>query len=137
MVASLAKAFSAGGAVLALPDAETARLVRSCGSTMIFSGPLQPALIGAAIASARVHLSKELSERQDKLRERIQLFNTLAEARGIPLGSPAATPIRFVKTGDNRSDLPDGRRSDERRLLHQHRGLPGGVEAPAVVSASP
>ena len=68
---------------------------------MIFSGPLQPALIGAAIASARVHLSKELSERQDKLRERIQLFNTLAEARGIPLGSPAATPIRFVKTGDN------------------------------------
>jgi 7-keto-8-aminopelargonate synthetase-like enzyme len=100
MVASLAKAFSAGGAVLALPDAETARLIRTCGSTMIFSGPLQPALIGAALASARVHLSKELSERQEKLGERIQLFNALAEARGIPLGSPAATPIRFVKTGD-------------------------------------
>ena len=101
MVASLAKGFSAGGAVLALPDRETARLVRRCGSTMIFSGPLQPALIGAAIASARLHLSKELSERQEKLRGRIELFNTLAEARGIPLGSPAATPIRFVKTGDN------------------------------------
>ena len=70
---------------------------------MIFSGPLQPALIGAAIASARVHLSTELSERQDELRERIELFNTLAEARGIPLGSPAATPIRFVETGDNRT----------------------------------
>ena len=68
---------------------------------MIFSGPLQPALIGAAIASARVHLSKELSERQDKLRDRIQLFNTLAAARAVPLGSPAATPIRFVETGDN------------------------------------
>ena len=101
MVASLAKAFSAGGAVLALPDAETARLIRRCGSTMIFSGPLQPALIGAAIASAHVHLSKELGERQEKLRDRIELFNTLAEARGVPLGSPAATPIRFVKTGDN------------------------------------
>ncbi len=101
MVASLAKGFSGGGAVLALADAETARLVRSCGSTMIFSGPLQPALIGAGMASARVHLSKELSERQGKLGDRIQLFNTLAEARGIPLGSPAATPIRFVKAGDN------------------------------------
>jgi 7-keto-8-aminopelargonate synthetase-like enzyme len=103
MVASLAKAFSAGGAVLALPDVETARLVRRCGSTMIFSGPLQPALIGAAIASARVHLSPELSERQHELRERIDLFNTLAEARSIPLGSPAATPIRFVEMGDNRT----------------------------------
>jgi 7-keto-8-aminopelargonate synthetase-like enzyme len=103
MVASLAKAFSAGGAVLALPDLETARLVRRCGSTMIFSGPLQPALIGAAIASARVHLSAELAERQEQLRARIHLFNTLAEARGLPLGSPAATPIRFVEMGDDRA----------------------------------
>jgi len=103
MVASLAKSFSAGGAVLALPDVETAGLVRRCGSTMIFSGPLQPALIGAAIASARVHLSAELTERQARLRERIQLFNTLAEARGLPLGSPAVTPIRFVEMGDNRA----------------------------------
>ena len=108
MVASLAKGFSAGGAVLALPAPETARLVRRCGSTMIFSGPLQPALIGAALASARLHLSRELSERQEKLRDRIVLFNTLAEARGIPLGSPAATPIRFVKTGDNEATYQMG-----------------------------
>lgn len=101
MVASLAKAFSAGGAVVVLPDAETARLVRTCGSTMIFSGPLQPALIGAGIASARIHLSTEISQRQAKLMERIRLFNDLAGERGIPLGSTAATPIRFVKVGSN------------------------------------
>jgi 7-keto-8-aminopelargonate synthetase-like enzyme len=100
MVGSLAKAFAAGGAVLAFPDAETARLVRACGSTMIFSGPLQPALLGAAIASARLHLSDELAERQARLRERIRLFNALAGARGLPLGSPAPTPIRFVRLGD-------------------------------------
>jgi 7-keto-8-aminopelargonate synthetase-like enzyme len=101
MVASLAKAFAAGGAVIATPDAETARLIRSCGSTLIFSGPLQPALLGAAIASARVHLSAEIDDRQRKLMERIRLFNDLATARGLPLGSPAETPIRFVRTGDN------------------------------------
>jgi len=101
VVASLAKAFSAGGAVMVFPDAETARLVRTCGSTMIFSGPLQPALLGAAIASARVHLSPEIHERQKKLMDRICLFNGLAGARGLPLGSAAATPIRFVRTGDN------------------------------------
>ena len=101
MIASLAKAFSAGGAVMVFPDAETARLVRTCGSTMIFSGPLQPALLGAAIASARVHLSSEIVQRQRRLIDRIRLFNELAAARGLPLGSAAETPIRFVRTGSN------------------------------------
>lgn len=101
MVASMAKAFAAGGAVIVFPDAETALLVRACGSTLIFSGPLQPALLGAAIGSARVHLSNEIAERQAKLRTRIHLFNDLVAARGLPLGSTDATPIRFVKTGEN------------------------------------
>ena len=99
MVASLAKAFAAGGAVVVTPDAETARFIRSCGSTLIFSGPLQPALLGAGIASARIHLSDEIHQRQDQLLERISLFNALAEERGLPLGSPSETPIRFVRIG--------------------------------------
>jgi 7-keto-8-aminopelargonate synthetase-like enzyme len=98
---SMGKAFGAGGAVLTFPDAESARLVRTCGSTLIFSGPMQPALVGAAIASAKIHLSPEIHERQRKLRERIRLFNTLAAERGLSVGSPAETPIRFVATGDN------------------------------------
>jgi 7-keto-8-aminopelargonate synthetase-like enzyme len=100
VVAGFAKAFGASGAVLVLPDAETARLIRTCGSTMIFSGPLPPATLGAAIASARIHLSDEIHQRQRKLMERITLFNGLADARGLPLGSPEATPIRFVRIGD-------------------------------------
>jgi 7-keto-8-aminopelargonate synthetase-like enzyme len=98
---SMGKAFGAGGAVLIFPDAESARLVRTCGSTLIFSGPMQPALLGAAIASAKIHLSAEIHDRQRKLRERIRLFNTLAVERGLPLAAPNETPIRFVGTGDN------------------------------------
>jgi len=101
MVASLAKAFAAGGGVLVFPDAETARLVRTCGSTLIFSGPLQPALLGAGIASARVHLSGEIIDRQRRLMDRIRLFNDLAAARGVPLATTAPTPIRFVAIGGN------------------------------------
>jgi len=96
---SLAKAFAAGGAVLLFPDEETARLVRTYGSTMIFSGPLQPPLLGAAIGSARVHLTPEIDARQRTIAERIQLFDRLAGARGVPLGSADATPIRFVRIG--------------------------------------
>ncbi|HLK88847.1 MAG TPA: aminotransferase class I/II-fold pyridoxal phosphate-dependent enzyme [Polyangia bacterium] len=100
LVASLAKGFASGGAVLAFPDAETARLVRTCGSTLIFSGPLQPALLGAAIASARIHHSDEIGARQTQLEMRIHLFNGQARARHVPLAAEAATPIRFVPLGD-------------------------------------
>jgi 7-keto-8-aminopelargonate synthetase-like enzyme len=78
-----------------------ARLVRTCGTSLIFSGPLQPALIGAGVASARIHLSDELAQRQGRLLERIDLFGALAAARGLPLGSSARTPIRFVAVGDD------------------------------------
>ena len=33
--------------------------------------------------------------------DRILRFNALADARGLPLGSPDVTPIRFVRTGDS------------------------------------
>jgi len=97
---SMAKSFAASGGVLVFPDQEWARLVRTCGSTLIFSGPLQPPVLGAAIASARVHLSNEIHERQAKLSERIRLFNDLAGEHGLPLATTEATPIRFVKTGE-------------------------------------
>jgi len=100
VAASLSKTFGAGGAVLVLPDEETARLIRACGSTLIFSGPMQPALVGVAIASARIHLSSEIHERQAKLMDRIRLFNRLAAERNVPLGSAEETPIRFVSIGD-------------------------------------
>ena len=64
IAASLSKGFAGGGGALIFPDKETARLVRTCGGPLIFSGPLQPALLGANIASARIHLSPEIERRQ-------------------------------------------------------------------------
>src|SRR5258705_9410735 len=109
-----AKAFSASGAAMVFPDIETAKLVRACGSTMIFSGPLQPALLGAAIASARLHLSDEIVSRQVQLGERIALFNSLAAASDLALASPAATPIRFIKIGSE-TEASDA----AERLIHE------------------
>src|SRR6185436_14972501 len=57
LVTSLNKAFAAGGGCLVYPNDDWKRKVRNCGSTMIFSGPVQPPLLGAAIASAQIHLS--------------------------------------------------------------------------------
>ncbi len=96
---SMSKGFSAGGAVLVFPDTESLRRVRTGGGPMIFSGPLQPPVLGAAIASARIHLSDELPAMQQNLLDRVRLCNRLMLDKGLPLISHALTPIRFVGVG--------------------------------------
>ncbi|HWZ91542.1 MAG TPA: aminotransferase class I/II-fold pyridoxal phosphate-dependent enzyme, partial [Polyangiaceae bacterium] len=95
----LSKAFAAAGAAFVFSDDETRRLVRACGSTLIFSGPLQPGQLGAGIASARLHLSGELLGRQSVLRKRIELFNELCQDCGLRLRDSSESPIRFIEVG--------------------------------------
>ena len=73
---------------------------------MIFSGPVQPPMLGAALASARIHLSPELHDLQRALRERIELCTQLLSQHGIALASNG-TPICFVPIGDR--NWPGGR----------------------------
>lgn len=95
----LSKAFAAAGAAFVFNDEETRRLVRSCGSTLIFSGPLQPGQIGAGIASAKLHLSEELEVRQRVLSQRIERFNELALDAGLRLRDSSESPVRFLEIG--------------------------------------
>ena len=107
----LSKAFAAAGAAFVFSDLDTRRLVRSCGSTLIFSGPLQPGQIGAGIASARLHLSGELQDLQLLLSRRIELFNELSIDSGLRLRDRSLSPVRFIEIGaeeqalDRASDL--------------------------------
>ena len=48
---SLNKAFSAAGGLLALPTRELVDRVRRCGGPILFSGPIQPPMLGAAVGS--------------------------------------------------------------------------------------
>jgi hypothetical protein len=42
-----------------------------CGGSMLFSGPMQPPMLGAALASAKLHLTPEIVALQDELRDRV------------------------------------------------------------------
>src|SRR5688572_23501395 len=97
----LSKSFATGGAALVLPRAELARRILACGSTFIFSGPLQPAQLGAGIASAQIHLSPEIEVFQRRLRERIDAFDRVAHELGVPLRVRSPSPIRFVEIGND------------------------------------
>jgi len=96
---SLNKAFAAAGGALVFPNEALKRRVRICGGPMIFTGPIQPPMLGAAVASARVHLSDEMPRLQAELLERIRCANRVAAELGLPLVSSAEVPIRFVGVG--------------------------------------
>jgi 7-keto-8-aminopelargonate synthetase-like enzyme len=96
---SLNKAFSAAGGAIVFSDAATRDKVRYAGGPMLFSGGIQPPMLGAAVASAKLHLTPELHELQRKLRARIERVHDQADALGIPLASTDPTPIAFIPCG--------------------------------------
>ena len=96
---TLAKAFCAGGAVLVFANAEDRVRVRHCGGPMLFSGPLQPALLGAALGSAKLHLQPEFAELQQGLARRIDRAHDLARDLGVTFCATDRTPIIFVRCG--------------------------------------
>jgi hypothetical protein len=105
IAASLNKAFAAAGGVIVFPTRAQEQRVRQCGSTIMFAGPVQPPMLGAAIASAKIHLSPEIEVLQSRLLDRIQYVNQCARKLDIPLVSESEVPIRYVGLGVNAAAL--------------------------------
>jgi 7-keto-8-aminopelargonate synthetase-like enzyme len=97
---SLNKAFSAAGGALIVPNEEFRNRVRFAGAAMMFSGPIQPPMLGAAVASAKIHLTPEFTELQRTLHARIRRMRELAKTHGIALTTSDPTPIVFVPCGE-------------------------------------
>jgi 7-keto-8-aminopelargonate synthetase-like enzyme len=100
---SLNKAFAAGGGAMIFPTREMANLVRRSGGPMVFSGALQPPLLGAAVASARLHLSPELATLQAALLQRLELTVRLARELHVPLGVESLNPVFFLRGGSTKN----------------------------------
>jgi len=95
---SLAKAFGTGGGALIFHDSSLRERVQSCGGPQIFSGQLAPAVLGAAITSADIHLSQELPWLQHELSARIAQTRSMLHARDIAPVCGFPGPIVFVGT---------------------------------------
>lgn len=96
LATSLAKGFATGGAVMVYPNKEMARKVRTCGGPLITSGPLQPAQLGAAVASASIHLTEEIYSMQEELHERIKFTNLMLKKYHLPVIAENNSAIFFV-----------------------------------------
>jgi 7-keto-8-aminopelargonate synthetase-like enzyme len=96
---SLAKGFGNNGGVLVFNTEEEKRLINNCGSSFIFSGPLQPAVLGAIVETAKIHLTEEIDQLQNDLFEKMLFFVQYAKELNLPLVSTALTPIFYVGIG--------------------------------------
>ncbi|WP_447641978.1 MULTISPECIES: aminotransferase class I/II-fold pyridoxal phosphate-dependent enzyme [Chitinophagaceae] len=103
VASSMAKAFATGGGILVFPSKEMARRVRTCGAPFNSSGPLQPATLGAAVASAKIHLTDEIRSLQQALADRIKYANELFSKTALPVISNYDSAIFFI--GTSSSDL--------------------------------
>lgn len=96
---SLGKAYGAGGGVMVFPNQEAYRRVHDYGKTGIFSIQLPPPVLGAAVASAKIHLSPEIYTKQKQLQDKIKYFNQTARLLDIPLFTDDISPVKFICLG--------------------------------------
>lgn len=99
LLTSLGKAYGSSGGVAIFPDVETKSLVRNCGNTLIFTSPLTPPVLGAAIASANIHLSDDIYKLQNALQQRMAYFTRRASELSLPLVSTGESPVFFLGIG--------------------------------------
>ncbi len=99
LATSLNKSFAASGGLLIFPNQEMYRKVKNCGSTMIFSGPIQPPMLGAGIASAKLHQSEAFSDLQDEFEQKIAFTNHKLSALGLPQYARTNSPLFFIPVG--------------------------------------
>jgi 7-keto-8-aminopelargonate synthetase-like enzyme len=97
---SLSKCFGAGcGGVLVAANRTYQQLIRTLGSTMIFSSPMPPPMLGAAIKSADIFLSSELPKLQRALANNIGLFRSYLDEANFCTPSSLFSPVQYVLIG--------------------------------------
>lgn len=96
---TLSKTFGASGAVLVCSNSKMYHEIKTFGGPLTFSAQLEPASIGAATASADIHLSPEIYTLQQELRERVAYFNELLKQTDLPLIDENISPVFYIGTG--------------------------------------
>lgn len=99
LVTSLGKGFGAGGSAIVCPDKEAYDKVLNLGTPLMFTSPPEPATLGAIISSAKIHLSPEIIERQEKINTLMDYFYNKAKLLDLPIIDYTHTPIALVATG--------------------------------------
>jgi 7-keto-8-aminopelargonate synthetase-like enzyme len=113
LVTGLTKAFGSFGGLMVYPEEDACRLVKNCSKAFIFSVQIPPVMMGATLASAKIHLTPEIYSLQEELRSRVEFFNSTAKKLKLPLINETNSPICFIGVG-----RPDVGYNMVRRLMN-------------------
>ncbi|MCX6291455.1 MAG: aminotransferase class I/II-fold pyridoxal phosphate-dependent enzyme [Bacteroidetes bacterium] len=114
LTTGLTKAFGTAGGVLVFPNEESKIKVKNCSKAIIFSIQMPPMILGATIASSKIHLSDEINIFQKELHQKVDFFNRRAKELELPLIGETISPIGFIGVGK-----PDVGFNMVRRLMNQ------------------
>jgi 8-amino-7-oxononanoate synthase len=106
IAASLGKGFGASGALLMLATQRQEDLFRRFALAFAFSVPVNLAGVGGAIASANLHRTQELLDRQVLLADRIRQFDSIIDSEQASL----PFPIRTITLGNEHAAIRAARR---------------------------
>ncbi len=113
LTTGLTKAFGVAGGLLIYPDEKHLQLIRNTSKAFIFSIQMPPMVLGAVIASAKIHLTDEIYTMQNELKTKIDYFNNKAKELQLPLINENDSPIMFIGVGK-----PDTGYNMVRRLMN-------------------
>ena len=100
---SLSKAFGAIGGLIALPTKEDIKFFKCYAPVYVFGGPPALPAVDAAIASAKIHLSKEIEVLQEKLWKNVHYFDWFIKEMNFEqhiANIGVMSPIRGVRIGN-------------------------------------
>lgn len=105
LISTLAKGFGCVGGTAIFGDEEMYEKVNLFGGPLTYSHPLSPGTAGAAIASAKIHLSDEIYKLQNELKELIAYTNVQLSDKNLPNISSPHSPIYFIGAGSYKVTL--------------------------------
>lgn len=102
IISTLAKGFGCVGGTAIFADPEMYRKTDIFGGPLSYSHPLSPANVGAAIASAKIHLSNDIYKYQYELKDLMDYMNLKLEEKNLTNISSPNSPIYFIGSGLNK-----------------------------------
>jgi predicted N-acyltransferase len=99
LATAMGKAFGTIGGIFVVPDEQLCSKIRNCAGPLIFSSQQAIPVLGASIASAKIHLSEEIKIKQTLLAKKISHCHNLLKKYNLPDISAPDTPVFFVALG--------------------------------------